>query len=50
MGDVFVRIITVGLIIIGKNYATPYQIVKKDTNSRAHLKYPERRIYDDYTV
>ena len=38
MGDVFVRIMTVGFFIIGKNYATPNQMLKKDTNRRDNLK------------
>jgi len=29
---------TVGFFIIGKNYATPYKISKKDTNRRDNLK------------
>jgi len=44
VGDVFVRIMTVGFLIIGKNYATPHQMLKKDTNRRDNLQNGEMKV------
>jgi hypothetical protein len=43
-GEEFVRIMIVGLLINGKNYATVCEIAKKDTNRRDNLKSDERQV------